>query len=65
MPTCGSENIDHTIHQIELAYALGIPTMRVNTGTLGHEQEFRRTDEEPRHRAAAGRLHRRGRLSAG
>src|SRR6185369_3744015 len=24
------KNIDHTIHCIELAYALGIPTMRVN-----------------------------------
>lgn len=26
------KNIDDTIHQIELAYQLGIPTMRVNTG---------------------------------
>ena len=29
------KNIDHTIHCIELAYDLGIPTMRVNTGTWG------------------------------
>ena len=26
------QNVDHTIHCIELAYALGIPTIRVNTG---------------------------------
>lgn len=26
------KNIEHTIHCIELAYALGIPTIRVNTG---------------------------------
>lgn len=26
------ENVKKTIHQIELAYALGIPTMRLNTG---------------------------------
>src|SRR6476620_43298 len=26
-------NIDNTVHQIELAYEMGIPTMRVNTGT--------------------------------
>ena len=26
------KNIDHTIHCIELAYQMGIPTMRVNTG---------------------------------
>jgi sugar phosphate isomerase/epimerase len=33
-------NIDHTIHFIELAYALGIPTMRVNTGTWGTSRNF-------------------------
>jgi sugar phosphate isomerase/epimerase len=27
------QDIDHTIHCIELAYQMGIPTMRVNTGT--------------------------------
>lgn len=34
------KNIDHTIHCIELAYALGIPTMRVNTGTWGTSKDF-------------------------
>ena len=34
------ENIDHTIHCIELAYALGIPTMRVNTGRWGTSKNF-------------------------
>jgi L-ribulose-5-phosphate 3-epimerase len=33
-------NIDHTIHCIELAYELGIPTMRVNTGTWGTSRNF-------------------------
>jgi sugar phosphate isomerase/epimerase len=33
-------NIDHTIHCIELAYDLGIPTMRVNTGTWGTSRNF-------------------------
>lgn len=34
------KNIDHTIHCIELAYKLGIPTMRVNTGTWGTSRDF-------------------------
>ncbi|MFO0879464.1 MAG: sugar phosphate isomerase/epimerase family protein [Gemmataceae bacterium] len=34
------ENIDLTIRQIELAYAMGIPTMRVNTGTWGTRKNF-------------------------
>ena len=34
------KNIDHTIRCIELAYALGIPTMRVNTGTWGTSKDF-------------------------
>jgi L-ribulose-5-phosphate 3-epimerase len=34
------KNIDHTIHCIELAYKLGIPTMRVNTGTWGTIKSF-------------------------
>jgi sugar phosphate isomerase/epimerase len=34
------KNVDHTIHCIELAYALGIPTMRVNTGTWGTSKNF-------------------------
>ncbi len=33
-------NIDHTIHCIELAYALGIPTIRVNTGRWGTIKSF-------------------------
>jgi L-ribulose-5-phosphate 3-epimerase len=34
------KNIDHTIHVIELAYQLGIPTMRVNTGRWGTTESF-------------------------
>ncbi|MCA9121794.1 MAG: sugar phosphate isomerase/epimerase [Planctomycetaceae bacterium] len=34
------KNIDHTIHCIELAYQLGVPTMRVNTGTWGTSKNF-------------------------
>ena len=34
------KNIRHTIHCIELAYALGIPTMRVNTGRWGTSKNF-------------------------
>ena len=34
------KNIDHTIQCIELAYALGIPTIRVNTGTWGTSRNF-------------------------
>ena len=34
------ENIDKTIHQIELAYQLGIPTMRLNTGRWGTIKSF-------------------------
>jgi L-ribulose-5-phosphate 3-epimerase len=34
------KNIDYTVHCIELAYALGIPTMRVNTGTWGTSKDF-------------------------
>jgi sugar phosphate isomerase/epimerase len=34
------ENIDLTIHQIELAYQLGIPTMRINTGRWGTSKNF-------------------------
>jgi L-ribulose-5-phosphate 3-epimerase len=39
-PEKRQKNIDHTIHCIELAYALGIPTMRVNTGTWGTSKDF-------------------------
>lgn len=34
------ENIDKTIHQMELAYKLGIPTMRLNTGRWGTSENF-------------------------
>lgn len=46
------ENIKHTIDCIEQAYALGIPTMRVNSGTWGTSRDFdelmaKRGIEEP------------------
>lgn len=41
------KNVDHTIHCLEMAYALGIPTMRVNTGTWGTRKDF---DDLMRHR---------------
>ncbi len=34
------EEIEKTIHQIELAYKLGIPTMRINTGRWGTSESF-------------------------
>ena len=34
------KNIDHTVRCIELAYALGIPTIRVNTGRWGTSRDF-------------------------
>lgn len=34
------ENIEKTIHQIELAYKMGIPTMRINTGRWGTTKSF-------------------------
>ena len=34
------KNIDHTIKCIELAYAMGIPTMRLNTGRWGTTRSF-------------------------
>jgi L-ribulose-5-phosphate 3-epimerase len=34
------QNVDHTIKCIEMAYKLGIPTMRVNTGTWGTSKNF-------------------------
>lgn len=35
-----NENIQKTQHQIELAYKLGIPTMRLNTGRWGTSKSF-------------------------
>ncbi len=34
------KNVDHTIQCIEMAYKLGIPTMRVNTGRWGTTKSF-------------------------
>lgn len=34
------QNVEHTIHCIELAYELGIPTIRVNTGRWGTSGSF-------------------------
>jgi sugar phosphate isomerase/epimerase len=39
-PAIRQKNVDHTIRCIELSYALGIPTMRVNTGTWGTSKNF-------------------------
>jgi sugar phosphate isomerase/epimerase len=33
-------NVDHTIRSLETAYALGVPTMRVNTGRWGTTKSF-------------------------
>jgi sugar phosphate isomerase/epimerase len=33
-------NVEHTLKCIELAYAMGIPTVRVNTGTWGTSKSF-------------------------
>jgi len=34
------KNIEHTIQCLELAYAMGIPTMRVQSGTWGTSKDF-------------------------
>jgi L-ribulose-5-phosphate 3-epimerase len=39
-PAKRRENIDHTIACLEQAYQLGIPTMRVNSGTWGTSKSF-------------------------
>lgn len=39
-PDVRKRNIDHTVHTIELAYSLGIPTIRVNTGRWGTTKSF-------------------------
>ncbi len=38
--TFRQENVDHTIKCIELAYSMGIPTIRVNTGRWGTSGDF-------------------------
>jgi len=47
------ENIDHTLKCIELAYRLGIPTIRVNTGRWGTSKNF---DELMKNRGIEPRL---------
>jgi L-ribulose-5-phosphate 3-epimerase len=47
------KNIDHTIKCIELAYAMGIPTMRLNTGRWGTTKSF---DELMKNRGIEPRL---------
>lgn len=39
-PAVRQKNIEHTIHCIELAYRLGIPTLRLNTGRWGTIKSF-------------------------
>jgi len=39
-PAVRQKNIDHTLHCIELAYKMGIPTIRLNTGRWGTTQSF-------------------------
>ncbi len=39
-PAVRRKNIDHTLHCIELAYKLGIPTLRLNTGRWGTIRSF-------------------------
>jgi L-ribulose-5-phosphate 3-epimerase len=39
-PAVRQKNVEHTLHCVELAYRLGIPTMRVNTGTWGTSKNF-------------------------
>ena len=47
------ENIEKTLQSIELAYRLGIPTMRVNTGRWGTSKDF---DELMKNRGIEPRL---------
>lgn len=46
-------NIDQTLHSIELAYRLGIPTIRINTGRWGTSKDF---DELMKNRGIEPRL---------
>jgi L-ribulose-5-phosphate 3-epimerase len=52
-PAVRQRNVDHTLHCIELAYAMGIPTMRVNTGRWGTSKNF---DELMQNRGVEPRL---------
>ncbi|MCL4207506.1 MAG: TIM barrel protein [Pirellulaceae bacterium] len=52
-PAVRQRNVDHTLHCIELAYAMGIPTVRVNTGRWGTSKDF---DELMKNRGIEPRL---------
>ena len=52
-PSERQKNIDHTIRCLEMAYALGIPTMRVNTGRWNTIKNF---DELMKNRGIEPRL---------
>jgi L-ribulose-5-phosphate 3-epimerase len=39
-PAVRQENVQRTLHQIELAYQLGIPTMRISSGRWGTTRSF-------------------------
>jgi sugar phosphate isomerase/epimerase len=52
-PAVRRKNVDHTVRCIELAYKLGIPTMRVNTGRWGTSRNF---DELMKNRGIEPRL---------
>ncbi len=39
-PAIRQENVEKTLHQIELAHTLGIPTMRINTGRWRTSKNF-------------------------
>lgn len=39
-PAVRQANVDKTLHSIDIAYRLGIPTMRVNTGRWGTSRDF-------------------------
>lgn len=52
-PAIRKKNIDHTAYCIELAYKMGIPTMRVNTGRWGTSKDF---DELMKNRGIEPRL---------
>jgi L-ribulose-5-phosphate 3-epimerase len=39
-PAMRRQNVDNTIRYIEMAYAMGIPTLRVNTGRWGTSRDF-------------------------
>jgi L-ribulose-5-phosphate 3-epimerase len=47
------KNVDHTLHCIDLAYRLGIPTIRVNTGRWNTTKDF---DELMKNRGIEPRL---------